>query len=291
MTDTRDTIIDATMALIAERPLADVTPGAIAAEAGVSLADLQRHFTSRMAILAAFSARVDQSVLAGDHSDMVDESPRDRLFDILMARLDALSPYRAALAALMRAVRRDPELALALNGIAMRSQAWMLAAAGVSPRGLRGKLAVQSLVVGFAQVLRVFLSEDDPGLPRTMAALDKELRTLEARHNRLARIFGSALGPEAAPAAAPAAAPPQPAAPAPPDPEPVPPPVAAAAPPAPKSALPPEAGDAPPTPKSAAPPPAPKAATPQKAAKPAARRKASSTAKPRPRKPRQPKTT
>ncbi|GAB5375383.1 MAG: hypothetical protein AcusKO_18450 [Acuticoccus sp.] len=268
MTDTRDTIIDATMALIAERPFADVTPGAIAAEAGVSLADLQRHFTSRMAILAAFSARVDQGVLGGDHSDMVDESPRDRLFDILMARLDALSPYRAALAALIRAVRRDPELALALNGIAMRSQAWMLAAAGVSPRGLRGKLALQSLVVGFAQVLRVFLSEDDPGLPRTMAALDKELRTLEARHNRLARIFGSALGPEATPAPAPAPTPPQQAAPA--APEPAPPP---------------------PAPKAAAPPPAPKVATAPKPAKPAARRKASGTAKPRARKPRQPKTT
>lgn len=209
MSDTRDNIIDATMALIAERPLREVTLGAIASAAGVSLGELHRHFTTRWAILSAFAERIDAAVLEGDYSDMADESPRDRLFDVLMARLDALRPYRASLEALLGEMRRDPELALALNAAAMRSQQWMLAAAGVSPRGWRGRLAVQSLVVAFFRVLGVFLAEEDAGMPRTMAALDRELKRLESGHDRLARFFGSALRPD--PAAAEPEAPAMPA--------------------------------------------------------------------------------
>ncbi len=232
MDETADTIIDATMALLAQRPFAEVTVHDIAREAGVSLAVLNRHFATRHAILRAFSRRIDGVVLAADMSDMADESPRDRLFDVLMTRLDALRPYREALQSLLRSARRDPQLALALNAGALNSQSWMLAAAGLSATGWRGRLAVQSLVAAFAKVLRVFLAEDDVGLPRTMAALDQELKTLESRYTRLARLFGHALTPDAAPAERapdhPAPAQPMPDVPEPP--QEAPPPVAKAAP-------------------------------------------------------------
>lgn len=193
MAEISDTIVDATLTLLADRPYQDVTLLAIAQEAGVSLAELNRHFATRGAILAAFARRIDQEVLAAETSDMADETPRDRLFDILMSRLDALRPHREALRSLMRSARRDPQLALELNRLSMRSQAWMLAAAGLTATGLRGRIAVQSLVAAFAKVLSVFLKEEDVGMPRTMAALDQELKTLETRHSRLSRFFGPAL--------------------------------------------------------------------------------------------------
>lgn len=199
MADTADTIVEAFLSLLAERAYADVTVGAIAEEAGVSLAVLNRHFPTRLDILRAFARRVDQAVLEADTSDMADEAPRDRLFDVLMTRLDALAPYRPALRSLMRSARRDPQLALALNRIARGSMTWMLAAAGVSVRGLRGRIAVDSLVVSLVKVGGVFLAEEDPGLPRTMAALDQALKALEARHNRLARFFGPAVSVERQP--------------------------------------------------------------------------------------------
>ena len=189
----RDAIVDATMALLADRPFEDVTLRTIAAEAGVSLAVLNTHFSGRGAIIDAFARRIDHAVLETGFDDMVGETPRDRLFDVLMARLDALTPYRAAIKGLMRAVRRDPALGFALNAIATRSMGWMLAAAGLSAPGWRGRIAVQALTVGFAQVLRVFVDEADPGMPQTMARLDKELRDLEAGHHRLQRLFGGAL--------------------------------------------------------------------------------------------------
>ncbi|MEM8853713.1 MAG: TetR/AcrR family transcriptional regulator [Pseudomonadota bacterium] len=189
----RDQIIDATFDLLADRPFHEVTTVAIARHAGISLAVLAAHFPTRGHIIDAFARRIDQEVLAVDTSDMADEAPRERLFDVLMRRIDALSPYRAALASLMRAARRDLAVAAYFNGIEVRSQSWMLAAAEIDATGWRGRLAIQGLAVAFARVLRTFVKEDDPGMPRTMAALDKALRELESQHARFARVFGDAI--------------------------------------------------------------------------------------------------
>ncbi|MCF3931873.1 TetR/AcrR family transcriptional regulator [Acuticoccus sp. M5D2P5] len=193
MAEAADRIIDATMRLLAEHPFDEVTVGRIADASGVGLAEMAEHFGTRGEILDGFARRIDRAVLAGDFSDMADEPPRERLFDVLMSRLDALRPYRAAMKSLMRSALRDPSLAMGLNAMEVRSQSWMLAAAGIQATGWRGRVVLQGLAVAFARVLRTFVEEDDAGLPRTMAVLDKELREAERRHRRFARVFGSAV--------------------------------------------------------------------------------------------------
>jgi len=108
-------------------------------------------------------------------SDMAEESPRERLFDVLMRRLEALTPHREAVRSLLRSARRNPPLAVALNGLAVRSQLWMLTAAGIKASGPRGILRAQGLAMLFASVLRTWTHDDDPGHARTMAALDRAL--------------------------------------------------------------------------------------------------------------------
>ena len=53
---------------------------------------------------------------------MAEEPARERLFDVLMRRLEALAPYKEAVRSLLRSARRNPGLALALNAMAVRSQ-------------------------------------------------------------------------------------------------------------------------------------------------------------------------
>jgi len=106
---------------------------------------------------------------------MAEEPPRERLFDVLMRRLEELSADRPAIRSLMRSARRHPSLALALNGLAVRSQQWMLTAANVGAAGPRGIVRAQGLALLFAGVLRTFVNDDDEGLSRTMAALDRAL--------------------------------------------------------------------------------------------------------------------
>ena len=60
----RERIIDAFMALVAERGLVDIGLADIAEAADVSLAELRAEFPGKLAILAAFSKRIDEAVLA-----------------------------------------------------------------------------------------------------------------------------------------------------------------------------------------------------------------------------------
>jgi AcrR family transcriptional regulator len=171
----RERIIDVFMALLGEHAFEEVGLAQIAAGAGVSLADLRNAFGSKLAILAAFLKEIDRHVLAGIDADMAEEPPRERLFDVLMRRIDALAPHKAAVRSLIRSARRNPGLAFALNGFAVRSQQWMLTAADISASGPRGMVRAQGLALLFASVLRTWLHDEDPGLARTMSALDKAL--------------------------------------------------------------------------------------------------------------------
>jgi AcrR family transcriptional regulator len=171
----RDKIIDAFFALLAEQAFEDIGYADLAARAGVSLATLRREFGSKLPIVAAYVKAIDRKVLAEGDADMADEPPRERLFDVLMRRLEALAPHRAAIHSLIRSARRHPSLALAFNGLAVKSQRWMLTAANIDAAGPRGIVRAQGLALLFAGVLRTFVDDEDEGLARTMAALDRAL--------------------------------------------------------------------------------------------------------------------
>ncbi len=171
----RERIVAAFMALLAEKPIERIGFAEIAERAGVTLAQLRGVFGSPLAILAAHLKDVDRSVLAEDFSDMTDEPPRERLFDVLMRRLEILAPHRQAVHSLLRSARRHTSLALALNALAVRSQKWMLTAAGINASGPGGAVRAQGLALLFSSVLRTWIRDDEPGLARTMAALDRAL--------------------------------------------------------------------------------------------------------------------
>jgi AcrR family transcriptional regulator len=174
----RDKAIDALMALLAERNFEDIGLAEIAGRAGLKMSQLRAEFGSPLAIFAAHVKDIDRAVLAGGE-DMTDESPRERLFDVLMRRLEAMAPYKEAVRSMLHSARRHPGLAFALNCMAVRSQTWMLEAAGIGAAGKKGALRAQGAALMFARVLGVWLDDDDPGLDRTMAALDRGLASAE----------------------------------------------------------------------------------------------------------------
>jgi len=171
----REKIMSAFMALLAERRIEEISFGDVAASAGLSLAECRAEFGSLMAVLAAQVKEIDRQVLAGGDPDLAGEPPRERLFDVLMRRLEVLAPHKAAIRSLMRSARRNPGLAMALNRMAMRSQQWMLTAADMDAAGPRGMLRAQGLALLYASVLRTWIHDEDPGQAKTMAALDREL--------------------------------------------------------------------------------------------------------------------
>jgi AcrR family transcriptional regulator len=173
--DARARIIDALLALAAEQPFEDITISAIAAKAGVTLADFRDAFPSKGAVLAGFSRRIDRIVLEKPSDDLSGEEAKDRLFDVLMRRLDAMAPYKEGLHGVSRWLRREPLAAIAVNQVVVNSMRFMLEAAGVDSEGAVGALKLQGLALAWARVLDVWFDDDEPDQAKTMAALDREL--------------------------------------------------------------------------------------------------------------------
>ncbi len=187
----RGRIVDAMLELAAERPFAELTIGDIAARAGVSLADFRDLFPSKGAVLGAFSRRIDRVVLDGASDELLDESDKERLFDVLMRRIDALAPYRDAMRSVADWARRDPLAAAAFNSLAINSMRFMMEAAGVRNEGPLAPFKLQGLVVLWMRVFSVWLKDEEEGYPATMAELDRGLargQTAIARAEDLGRL-------------------------------------------------------------------------------------------------------
>ncbi|WP_350335052.1 TetR/AcrR family transcriptional regulator [Coralliovum pocilloporae] len=189
---TRTAVIKAFLALLGDGGWEAANRWAIAERAGIDLATLRDAYGSRLDILADFTAEIDQKVLSDLDADMDEEPARDRLFDVLIKRLELLEDGKPAIRALMDAARADLALAARFNRLSLRSMSWMLTAAGIETRGRRGALKTQGLVIGYSRVVSTWLDDDDPGLARTMAALDRMLEQGDTALRRMDRMSGVA---------------------------------------------------------------------------------------------------
>ncbi len=184
-------IVKTALDLAADRPWAEISMRDIASAAGVPLAAVQAHYPTKSAILEAFTRMVTAEVLADDDAFDPDEPPRDRLFDILMRRFDALAAHRQALTALLKNVPREGLSAVGMALAVREAMAWMLEAAGIQTAGLAGQLRIGALMVVWLATLRVWVKDDSPDLAKTMAALDRHLR----RADRMVGGFPGSEGP------------------------------------------------------------------------------------------------
>ena len=168
-------VVAAALDLGSEGGWKSITLAGIAERAGLTLAQLHGDFPTKGAIAGAFLANIDQAVLAGGPADPA-EPARDRLFEVLMRRFDALAPHKRALAELARGACAESAAACAVWPRFMRSMAWMVEAAGLSSSGLGGQVRVSGLALIYLNAFRVWLDDDSKDMAATMAALDKGLR-------------------------------------------------------------------------------------------------------------------
>jgi AcrR family transcriptional regulator len=174
-----DRIIDAALDLFAREGWRGTSLAAIAAAADLPILQVYRIFRSKQSILVGLFRRVDEIVLAELPTPEADERPRDRLFDLIMRRFDALQPHKPALEILRRELPGDPVAGLCAGAALLRSMRWMLEAADIPASGVRGAIAVRLASAAYLSTMRVWLRDDSPDLARTMAALDARLRRVE----------------------------------------------------------------------------------------------------------------
>ena len=198
MSETNDTdtrLVAGLWQVVAEVGWAGLSMRRVAAASGVAPAEIRRRCPTPHHLLALHGRLVDQAVLAGGLPGFVpghlpdSNAPRDRIFDVLMRRIDALQPHRAGILRLMDDLRGDPLLALALLAAVPGSMAWMLEAASLGSGGLAGLARAQGLTAVWLATLRAWAGDESIDLGPTMAALDRALDRAE----QVARVLR--LGP------------------------------------------------------------------------------------------------
>jgi ubiquinone biosynthesis protein COQ9 len=169
-------LIGAAFNLAAEHGWRQMTIAGAARAADLPLARARARFPHRAALLLRFGRLADQAALA----ELPADGPvRDRLFDLIMRRLDALQAHRAGVLAVMRALPREPSTTLLLACATRRSMRWFLHAAGVGTAGVRGELKLRGLVGVWLWTLRTWERDDSSDLSTTMASLDSALSRAE----------------------------------------------------------------------------------------------------------------
>lgn len=143
-----------------------------ARDAGLPLDGVRARFPGKGAALLRFGLLADQAALSAGEPD---ETPRERLFDMVMSRFDALQQHRDGVLALLRALPREPGTAALLYAATLRSMRWLLDAAGVPAGGLAGGLRAHGLVAIWLRGLRTWQGDESGDLSATMAAVDKAL--------------------------------------------------------------------------------------------------------------------
>lgn len=196
-------LIAAAFQLAAEKGWRGVTVGSAARAAALPLARARERFPGRPAVLLKFGRLADQAALVEAPGD---GPPRDRLFDLLMRRIDTLQSHRAGVLALLRALPLEPPTALLLTLATRRSMRWMLDAAGIPTRGINGELRVRGLCAVWLWTVRAWRADETEDLTATMAALDAALRRAE----QAAEWLGWGGRPVTPPVAPPAEEPPAP---------------------------------------------------------------------------------
>jgi hypothetical protein len=165
-------LIAAAFAAIARDGWRGFSVAAAAGDAGLDLARARSRFPTRLAFLMRFGTLADRAAMAGDASAL---TVQERLFDMIMRRLDVFQPHRAGLLALFAGLPADPAASLLLAMASLNSMGWLLRAAGVPAEGVIGLARRKGLLAVWLWTLRAWREDETEDLGRTMAALDTAL--------------------------------------------------------------------------------------------------------------------
>jgi len=195
--DIRRDLARAALGLAAAGPWRDVTLAKLAEAAGRPLSALYGATLGEAidCVEEAFDRTIAENIDALDPK----QSVRDRLFELIMRRFEAMEPHRAAVLSMEQGVDRDPTLLAAAHQRHVRCARWVLALAGLEADGMTGQARAQGLGVIIGQARAAWRGDDAGDFAKTMASLDKNLRRAEEMFGRWAGFEGKPKADDSAP--------------------------------------------------------------------------------------------
>ncbi len=158
-----------------------LTVAQLAERANVDPDAAQALFSSADDVLDAFARQTDERVVGIlDEEDFAEASPKERLLEALMCRLDVLAPRRAAVRAFGSEAQRCPRAGVRMFRRVHTSMGNVLDAADLAGSELERTLRATALAYVWLRTSRRWLlEEEDRGLDAIFAMLDQELGRLE----------------------------------------------------------------------------------------------------------------
>jgi hypothetical protein len=147
----------------------------VAEQAGIPLPDLAGRINERDQLLTILMRRNDHQMISASGPFMAEDTAKDRLFDVIMARIDLLQANRGAYLRLFNGLRRDPLSALSQLHPLKVSLNWILQSAKIQSGRLGGHLQRLALGRVYLQTIHAWRADDSGDLGKTMAELDRLL--------------------------------------------------------------------------------------------------------------------
>ena len=178
-------LIDTTLSLAGELGWPSVTLQLIGKTANVPLSEVSAIFSSKWDILEAFRERTDLLLTAGKSAHLSGQSAKDRLFDILMARIEIIEPWKAGIGSIARHAVAQPITGIRLFTSLNKSMECMIEHVNAKIQGPGKLIQSRGLTLIYLLVLRRWVADPSSDLGPTMAELNERLISADQLISRI----------------------------------------------------------------------------------------------------------
>ena len=178
-------LIDTTLSLAGELGWPSVTLQLIGKTANVPLSEVSAIFSSKWDILEAFRERTDLLLTAGKSANLSGQSAKDRLFDILMARIAIIEPWKAGIGSIARHAVAQPITGIRLFTSLNKSMECMIEHVNAKIQGPGKLIQSRGLTLIYLLVLRRWIGDHSSDLGPTMAELNERLISADQLISRI----------------------------------------------------------------------------------------------------------
>ena len=180
--DLAQRIVEIAVMLADRRSWESIRLHEVAEAMGIGLDDIRQHYREKDELIDAWFERADEAVLKlADSGELAQLSPRERLFNLIMAWLNSLEHHRRVTRQMIQSKLEPGHIHIQIPAImrVSRTVQWIREGALLSDSGVRRALTETAVTGIYLAAFTAWMSERTPGSPRTRRLLDGMLQRAE----------------------------------------------------------------------------------------------------------------
>jgi hypothetical protein len=168
-------LVTAALRLAEHTPWSQITLGAVAKKAGLSVVQVEKNYASPYHLIGAIAEHLDHE--AFETLTSLSGSPHDQIFELLMARFDVMQAHRKGILRLAKECRTNPKLGLVLSKATLDGA--YRAAEKLHLKKPSRAIFVGGLAAVYGLSFVAWSRDESLDMAKTMAALDRILRVID----------------------------------------------------------------------------------------------------------------